>query len=188
MELAPKTSTPSASSSGYGSQAVSSTNLTSEDSMSLRSISIDETPDMEVRTALANELQPVTEIISDISNIQSEDRSYENENSILEQSNNEDELAINGMSNSNINTEVSEKVECDPPNENASIVKTNLSPGKVVRRVKKSNKNQSTFNTQRASFPQVRPYLSESKVGFLESLHISREDGLNNSTDKIEGK
>lgn len=37
------------SSSGYGSQAVSTTNLTSEDSISIKSISVDETPDLEYR-------------------------------------------------------------------------------------------------------------------------------------------
>ncbi|XP_046384192.1 kinesin-like protein KIF13A isoform X3 [Ischnura elegans] len=40
-----KTGTPSTMSSGYGSQAVSSSNLTNEDCVSLRSISVDETPD-----------------------------------------------------------------------------------------------------------------------------------------------
>lgn len=63
VELAPKTSTPSASSSGYGSQAVSSTNLTNDDAMSLRSISVDETPDIENKLTIVNDLKPVTEII-----------------------------------------------------------------------------------------------------------------------------
>lgn len=63
MELAPKTSTPSASSSGYGSQAVSSTNLTNDDAMSLRSISVDETPDIENKLIISNDLQPVSEMI-----------------------------------------------------------------------------------------------------------------------------
>lgn len=49
--------------SGYGSQAVSYTNLTSEDSMSIRSISVDETPDVEVRPLPISELQPLTESI-----------------------------------------------------------------------------------------------------------------------------
>lgn len=40
------------SSSGYGSQAVSTTNLTSEDSISIKSISVDETPDLEYRNLL----------------------------------------------------------------------------------------------------------------------------------------
>ncbi|KDR07162.1 Kinesin-like protein KIF13A [Zootermopsis nevadensis] len=44
---ATKMGTPSTTSSGYGSQAVSSTNLSSEDSISIRSISVDETPDIE---------------------------------------------------------------------------------------------------------------------------------------------
>ena len=43
-ELQPKTGTPSLVSSGYGSQAASSTNLSSEDSLSIKSISVDETP------------------------------------------------------------------------------------------------------------------------------------------------
>lgn len=53
MELqSTKINTPSMSSSGYGSQAVSSTNLTSEDSISIRSISVDETPDHEYKNLL----------------------------------------------------------------------------------------------------------------------------------------
>jgi kinesin family protein 13 len=60
---ATKMGTPSTTSSGYGSQAVSSTNLSSEDSMSIRSISVDETPDIESRAVLlAEQLQPVCEI------------------------------------------------------------------------------------------------------------------------------
>lgn len=54
-ELAPKTNTPSTSSSGYGSQAVSSTNLSTDDSTSLRSISVDETPDIENKTPIITE-------------------------------------------------------------------------------------------------------------------------------------
>lgn len=50
-EFVPKSNTPSSSSSGYGSQAVSITNLSSDDSMSIKSISVDETPDMENRTS-----------------------------------------------------------------------------------------------------------------------------------------
>lgn len=46
-EFAPKPNTPSSSSSGYESQAVSITNLSSDDSMSIKSISVDETPDLE---------------------------------------------------------------------------------------------------------------------------------------------
>lgn len=61
VELAPKTGTPSASSSGYGSQAVSSTNLTNDDAMSLRSMSVDETPDIESKPIISNDLQPVSE-------------------------------------------------------------------------------------------------------------------------------
>ena len=44
-----KINTPSMSSSGYESQAVSTTNLTSDDSISIKSISVDETPDLEFK-------------------------------------------------------------------------------------------------------------------------------------------
>uniref|UniRef100_A0A069DXT9 Putative kinesin-like protein n=1 Tax=Panstrongylus megistus TaxID=65343 RepID=A0A069DXT9_9HEMI len=48
-----KGGTPStSSSSGYGSQAVSSSNLTNDDCLSLRSISVDETPDVEHRSSI----------------------------------------------------------------------------------------------------------------------------------------
>ncbi|XP_034951830.1 kinesin-like protein KIF13B isoform X3 [Chelonus insularis] len=47
-----KINTPSMSSSGYGSQAVSTTNLTSDDSISIKSISVDETPDVEYRNLI----------------------------------------------------------------------------------------------------------------------------------------
>ncbi|XP_031784044.1 kinesin-like protein KIF13A isoform X10 [Nasonia vitripennis] len=44
--------TPSTSSSGYGSQTVSTSNLTSDDTVSVRSISVDETPDLEYKCLL----------------------------------------------------------------------------------------------------------------------------------------
>lgn len=62
VELAPKAGSPSTTSSGYGSQAVSQTNLSSDDSMSMRSISVDETPDFESKQT-SNDLQPVSEIV-----------------------------------------------------------------------------------------------------------------------------
>lgn len=58
-EFAPKPNTPSSSSSGYGSQAVSITNLSSDDSMSMKSISVDETPDLDSKV---NDLHTVSEV------------------------------------------------------------------------------------------------------------------------------
>lgn len=58
-EFAPKSNTPSSSSSGYGSQAVSITNLSSDDSMSIKSISVDETPDLDTKM---NDLHKVSDI------------------------------------------------------------------------------------------------------------------------------
>ena len=45
---------PSIVSSGYGSQAASSSNLSSEDSLSIKSISVDETPETETNAALTD--------------------------------------------------------------------------------------------------------------------------------------
>ncbi|XP_068626995.1 kinesin-like protein KIF13A [Battus philenor] len=46
-ERPPNKNSPSISSSGYGSQAVSSTNLTNDDTLSIRSMSVDDTPDFD---------------------------------------------------------------------------------------------------------------------------------------------
>ena len=65
--------------SGYGSQAVSSTNLSSEDSMSIRSISVDETPDVENRAMmLVEQLQPVSEINDPLGEIESDSINHSN--------------------------------------------------------------------------------------------------------------
>lgn len=50
-----KSTTPSTSSSGYDSQTVSSTNLSSIDSVSLKSISVDATPETDLRQNIFNE-------------------------------------------------------------------------------------------------------------------------------------
>merc|ERR1719242_930128 len=57
-ESQPKTSTgtPSLVSSGYGSQAASTSNLSSEDSISIKSISVDETPETEACKAIPQSL------------------------------------------------------------------------------------------------------------------------------------
>ena len=55
-ELQPKlgTGSPSIVSSGYGSQAASSSNLSSEDSLSIKSISVDETPETETNNVVCD--------------------------------------------------------------------------------------------------------------------------------------
>lgn len=63
VELAPKVGSPSTTSSGYGSQTVSQTNLSTDDSMSMRSISVDETPDFEGKQN-SNDLKPVSEVLN----------------------------------------------------------------------------------------------------------------------------
>ena len=62
------TGTPSLVSSGYGSQAASSSNLSSEDSISIKSISVDETPETEAgKVNLQSVLSPPDVSVSSIS-------------------------------------------------------------------------------------------------------------------------
>lgn len=172
-ELAPKTSTPSTSSSGYGSQAVSSTNLSTEDSASLRSISVDETPDFETRPPLNSDLHPVSEV------------SDATATDMTESTDNDQDMSDNAA----VNRQNNDRVESDSHSDGNSIVKTNLSPGRVVRRRKTSSKN-----SNRASFPQARPQSSESRVAQHLEQKINQvglshnDDGMDSSTDRLEGK
>lgn len=156
---APKTSTPSTSSSGYGSQAVSSTNLTSEDSMSLRSISVDETPDLENRPILQTDLKPVDEQTdkevdkdcesvcsdnndkgSDIIKNDSHDNVPSNNITQLDNNSTTDTSEINNTTSTNnkvYNNENDKVLEYDSPCEGTSIVKTKLLPGKVSENLNK---------------------------------------------------
>lgn len=165
-ELGPKTGTPSASSSGYGSQAVSITNLSSDDSMSLKSISVDETPDVESKP-LHLDLQPVLEV-----------KNYINLNNIpLPEEETEDATTNEESSEDMIHSSNSDS---NPPQESEHIIKTNLSPGRVVRRKKHSPKNSSA----RASFPQAR---SKNQMEKMHNLSITHDDdAMSSSTDRLE--
>nr|XP_023016379.1 kinesin-like protein KIF13B isoform X2 [Leptinotarsa decemlineata] len=176
-EFAPKPNTPSSSSSGYGSQAVSITNLSSDDSISLKSLN--ETPDLECKAN--NDLQTVSEVADVNAEL---DRLSVQEDRAEGSTNNEessDDL-INGVdSDSNQNQTGSDLTE------SSSLIKTNLSPGRVVRR-KKQTRNQ---QAHRASFPQARLHMSESKSAHnllsKNSLTLSTEDeSLYSSTDRLE--
>ncbi|XP_045446228.1 kinesin-like protein KIF13B [Melitaea cinxia] len=73
---------PSISSSGYGSQAVSSSNLTNDDTLSIRSMSVDDTPDFDktmdythlsrTKTSMAGLRNEITELRNDISELKNE--------------------------------------------------------------------------------------------------------------------
>jgi kinesin family protein 13 len=92
-------------SSGYGSQAVSSTNLSSEDSMSIRSISVDETPDIESRALIfVEQLQPVSEASGDL---------VDNEGNATSKSN--CKLSLNERINTAVNNETQKKVAAQKP-------------------------------------------------------------------------
>lgn len=73
--------------------------------------------------------------------------------------------------------------------ESGSLVKTNLSPGRVVHRKKVSSRNQ---HSQRASFPQARKLSSESKLAHNYEAKLNKtlshdDEGTDSSTDRLEG-
>ncbi|XP_076639864.1 kinesin-like protein KIF13A isoform X7 [Colletes latitarsis] len=235
-----KINTPSMSSSGYGSQAVSTTNLTSEDSLSVKSISVDETPDLEYRNLLDSkkpermdsslveetpeeymgEVAAALDNLSVMGNSCVEERTRKN----LEEtgaymdadidspvsSTKSDSDANSNATHSNAaqkkdstsqvlsnrrksDMEISQTSNSgeDSPLEGSSVVHTKLPPGKVVRRRKTStNTGRPTSSQHRASFPMVRPQLSESKTAarLEQSMHSNMpyENGDNSSSERID--
>ncbi|PNF28377.1 hypothetical protein B7P43_G17067 [Cryptotermes secundus] len=114
-----KMGTPSTTSSGYGSQAVSSTNLSSEDSMSIRSISVDETPDIESRAMMfVEQLQPVSEASGDL---------WEKEGHAANKSN--WKLSLNERMNTSLKNETQETVSCQKPAEIVAKGRNNTADG-----------------------------------------------------------
>ncbi|XP_060808553.1 kinesin-like protein KIF13B isoform X2 [Amyelois transitella] len=81
-ERVPNKNSPSISSSGYGSQAVSSTNLTNDDTLSIRSMSVDDTPDFDksvdythitrTKTTMAGLRNEISELRNDITELKNE--------------------------------------------------------------------------------------------------------------------
>ncbi|XP_046960602.1 kinesin-like protein KIF13B isoform X2 [Vanessa cardui] len=81
-ERVPNKNSPSISSSGYGSQAVSSSNLTNDDTLSIRSMSVDDTPDFDktmdytnlsrTKTSMAGLRNEITELRNDITELKNE--------------------------------------------------------------------------------------------------------------------
>ncbi|KAL0106193.1 hypothetical protein PUN28_016124 [Cardiocondyla obscurior] len=229
-----KMNTPSMSSSGYGSQAVSTTNLTSDDSISIKSISVDETPDHEYRNLLdskkpekmdsslveetpeeylsevnaldnlnisqsteehtrKNVEEMVTYIDTDIDSPNSSTKS-ESEGNILHIDSQRKSIHEQILRDRKNEMEISQTSNSgdDSPMEGTSVIHTKLPPGKVVRRRKTSNgTGRPTSSQHRASFPMVRPQLSESKAAVhLEQTlqpNMQYENGDNSSSERIDG-
>uniref|UniRef100_A0A0A9YWA2 Kinesin-like protein KIF13A n=1 Tax=Lygus hesperus TaxID=30085 RepID=A0A0A9YWA2_LYGHE len=184
-----KGGTPSTSSSGYGSQAVSSSNLTNDDCLSLRSISVDETPDFERKESMSDvdktvdpELFPrnikestLKNEVS-ISNLVKEELKTANQSEVLrEKPRHKSPVPIQTISHplqSSSPRSSSDDVSNNPSGESEPhVVNTGLPLGKVVRRKKSSSR--STTLQNRASFPQARPHLSESKAALRLEHKIS---------------
>lgn len=204
------------SSSGYGSQAVSTTNLTSDDSISIKSISVDETPDLEYRTLIDSKKpekmdsslveetpeEYLGEINTDLENlcvthiVETLPLNLERVAS-TERQNNEviTKIELDTQQNENKRSEMEISQTSgsgdDSPLEGNSVVHTKLGPGKVVRRRKLSGNTGRNQNSQhRASFPMVRPHLSESKVAarLEQTLQpgMTYENGDNSSSERID--
>ncbi|KAG7205851.1 hypothetical protein KM043_007787 [Ampulex compressa] len=231
-----KINTPSMSSSGYGSQAVSTTNLTSEDSISIKSISVDETPDLEYRNLLDSKKQEkmdsslveetpeesLDEVATGIGNPaacneESARKNLEETGGYVDADIDSPVASTKSDSDANSSTvsqdstqrkepqkqsstarrksemEVSQTSNSgdDSPLEGTSVVHTKLPPGKVVRRRKASSSTgRPTSSQHRASFPMVRPQLSESKAAArLEQTlqpNMPYENGDNSSSERID--
>ncbi|XP_011349120.1 kinesin-like protein KIF13B isoform X1 [Ooceraea biroi] len=234
-----KINTPSMSSSGYGSQAVSTTNLTSEDSISIKSISVDETPDLEYRNLLDSKKpekmdsslveetpeEYLGEINSALDNLSVSQRTCTEEHtrkhleetgayadtdmdSPVSSTKSESESNSNAIHNETLRKDAHDQVSHDRRKsetetnqlsnsgddssmDGSSVVHTKLPPGKVVRRRKTSNgTGRPTSSQHRASFPMVRPQVSESKAAArLEQTlqpSMSYENGDNSSSERID--
>lgn len=234
-----KINTPSMSSSGYGSQAVSTTNLTSEDSISIKSISVDETPDLEYRNLLDNKKaekmdsslveETPEEYTCDVNtamehlNVTEDSREVNIRKNLEEMgaytdpdtespvsSTKDDSDATGNLTTLNLTQKKdtqnpilagrrkSEMVISqtsnsgdESPLEGSSVVHTKLPPGKVVRRRKASSgTGRPTSSQHRASFPMVRPQVSESKAAArLEQTmqpNMPYENGDNSSSERID--
>ncbi|XP_076685082.1 kinesin-like protein KIF13A isoform X5 [Andrena cerasifolii] len=235
-----KINTPSMSSSGYGSQAVSTTNLTSEDSLSVKSISVDETPDLEYRNLLdykkpermdsslveetpeeyMGEVTNALDKLNVMGNSCAEERTRKNleetgayvdvgmDSPVSSTKSDSDANScathVNSVQKKDVPSQVlSNRRKSDmeisqasnsgeeSPSEGNSVVHTKLPPGKVVRRRKASaTTGRPTSSQHRASFPMVRPQLSESKAAarLEQSMqpNMPYENGDNSSSERID--
>ncbi|XP_076398158.1 kinesin-like protein KIF13A isoform X3 [Megachile rotundata] len=236
-----KINTPSMSSSGYGSQAVSTTNLTSEDSISVKSISVDDTPDLEYRNLLEGKkpermdsslveetpeeyMGEVTNALdnlnvmggscneertrknleetgaymdadmdSPVSSTKSDSDANSSSTSATVQKKDVRSQASSNRRKSDMEISQTSNSGEDSPLEGSSVVHTKLPPGKVVRRRKAStNTGRPTSSQHRASFPMVRPQVSESKAAarLEQSMHalpnMPYENGDNSSSERID--
>ncbi|XP_034249047.1 kinesin-like protein KIF13A isoform X2 [Thrips palmi] len=189
--------TPSSSSSGYGSQAVSSSNLSSEDSVSIKSISADDTPDTEsARGPVFVELPPLSEVTAS-NHVKSNTNQSDVVPSTSPENDQDAEEVIDPSCDVNENDSMSVSQSAsfcdeDSPYEGTSVVHTALPPGKVVRR--KKTPNRSSNQNHRASFPIARPQTSDSKSAekleqslFSSSSPQNMNGDKNSSMEKLSG-
>ncbi|CAG9135930.1 unnamed protein product [Plutella xylostella] len=101
-ERLPSKNSPSISSSGYGSQAVSSTNLTNDDTLSIRSMSVDETPDFDKDYTLSRTKHSVVGLRNEISELRNDITELKND--IVESKNELNETSMDKVAKTPILT------------------------------------------------------------------------------------
>ncbi|XP_018897649.2 kinesin-like protein KIF13A isoform X1 [Bemisia tabaci] len=149
--------TPSTTSSGYGSEAVSSSNLTNEDASSIRSINADYTPDFDCATQSID--KAITEL--SISKPREENASESLRTSEIQ------EMKMEERSSGSSSGEHHHSADDDT---------LTLSSDKVVRRKKSSTRSQQS----RASFPQAKGQTSEEKP------RLKLDQQLNSSSESTD--
>ncbi|KAG8226151.1 hypothetical protein J437_LFUL005812 [Ladona fulva] len=159
-----KTGTPSTMSSGYGSQAVSSSNLTNEDCLSLRSISVDETPDAPGPNPITSLTQSMTMLGVSQSLSMSSDRCQETVMSDLQLKEDSQTEVLESVP---ALREIENQEKLEREGAEQEVEKEILKQSeKVIKRTKKDGMDASqraaVLCEHRASFPQSRPLVWES--------------------------
>ncbi|XP_026473795.1 kinesin-like protein KIF13B [Ctenocephalides felis] len=169
--------TPSTSSSGYGSEAVSSSNLTNDDILSLRSMSIDETPDLDSKQNTTGGVTPYTpgsqkpRVNPFLKHLGHEN--FTSVDSALQDAKNEIQPAL---------TELTSQEESYL--NYTDDVKSNMQPGRVVRRKKSTGKN-ATLASHRNSFPASKNSEKTTKK-IVHELSATESADTDSSSEKLE--
>lgn len=196
-----KTGTPSMVSSGYGSQAVSSNTLSSDDSMSLRSISVDDTPDTETGPKIGvEEVKKVTNSVKNGSSVTSNQSSNADllsppDISLTSISPGEETDATVTITPSSTNITPSQSSEMEwtqPAMMTASGVSfTNIqapkSHQKILRDKKTNGSSQpAALNPNRASYPGPVSMTSSTMSSSSTSSSGERLNGTDDDTDSVQ--
>ncbi|XP_071441737.1 kinesin-like protein KIF13A [Hetaerina americana] len=183
-----KTGTPSTMSSGYGSQAVSSSNLTNEDCVSLRSISVDETPDAPGPRSVAALTQSMTLLGMPLSHSTSSsegvcDEIITPESEKTSNFQKEVSLMMSETLPRDLVLQKPREVIPETPEEKHSVKEVVKRPKKFRDGAESDKQREAMLCSHRASFPQARPTVWESS----RALQMVANKSALNGQDVTEG-